>query len=288
MIDADWPKKETWAMHQEPDIKQLWAMARVRGVLLRSGSSAISADALAPGDLTCSGLVDSLQSEGAGLALPADEADQSAVVNTSSAGDSPPGVAVLDTSQTCLQGHGVDAHSDSLGIFVIARNRRMRYQKSGSIETMSDSTESILADNIRTLMREANPRMNQKDVSAKTGIDQTTVGRVLSLTNSPTVRVVQALANGLMVKPWQLLMPDLGRRINPDQSGLSAVAVRLAEKFDAIGSIEDKRVAFAYLAQVLDFAAFRSPQSTGGGFPPFPEPTTAPPRTRRKRREPSL
>ncbi len=147
-----------------------------------------------------------------------------------------------------------------------------------------DACENLIR-NIHLLMREASPRLTQKAVSDRMGVDQTSVGRILRGQHTPTLRNLQALADGFELEAYQLLLPDLGRRVPVDSSGLSPVAVRLAEKFDAISDLEDKRKAFAYVIQALDFASFKAP--TNGAFAPSPSATPSPARTRQKRRAPT-
>jgi transcriptional regulator with XRE-family HTH domain len=285
-------------MHQEPDIKALWAMAKLQGVLWRSGVAtegggpnlglgaaglAVTRTAGQGAALGLDGSVNGLASDEARrLNLAAAKTDQSGVVHAASLGDSTPGARALEAVQGRPEFVKIEVHAPSLCVDAADVNRRQRINSGNKIGAQMDACENLIR-NIALLMREANPRLTQKAVADKMGVNQTSVGRIIAGQHTPTLSNLQALAKGFGLEAYQLLLPDLGRRIQVDSTGLSPVAIRLAEKFDKIPSLDDKRKAFAYIVQVLDFAAFNDPASAAS--PPSRAAKPAPARTRKTRRE---
>lgn len=49
----------------------------------------------------------------------------------------------------------------------------------------------------------------QKAVAKRSGMDQTTVGRILNCKHSPTLKQIDGLADAFGLLPWQLLVPSL-------------------------------------------------------------------------------
>ena len=67
----------------------------------------------------------------------------------------------------------------------------------------------VLADNLRALMNRSAELPTQKAVAKRSGMDQTTVGRILNCKHSPTLKQIDGLADAFGLLPWQLLVPSL-------------------------------------------------------------------------------
>jgi hypothetical protein len=101
----------------------------------------------------------------------------------------------------------------------------------------------VLATNVRSLMNER--RLKQATVSKNATtrgrtIDQRTVGRVLNAEFPAQVSTIEALASGIGVEPWQLLVPDLDPkalpRPAPAQPDLSPAELEQVER--VLGELE--------------------------------------------------
>jgi transcriptional regulator with XRE-family HTH domain len=97
---------------------------------------------------------------------------------------------------------------------------------------------AVLGDNALA-MRKARG-MSQPMVAAATKrsgtpIDQTTIGRIERAANSRSIDNLAALARGLGVEPWQLLVPGLDSKHLPtiSQEGQSADELELLRKYRA-------------------------------------------------------
>ena len=101
------------------------------------------------------------------------------------------------------------------------------------LKILSDDSSVIdaqetLVENLRALMQ-ANPQTHgtQAKVAQRSGVDQTTVGRILRKCHHPTTEVLQGLARAFEVQTWQLLAPGLkATRL------LSPFALDMAEMID--------------------------------------------------------
>lgn len=90
-------------------------------------------------------------------------------------------------------------------------------------------TGTLLATNIKELMK-ANESLGTQDALGKaSGIDQRTVGRIINGTNSPRLKQVEAIAGAFGLLPWQLLIPALDPK-NPPVCELTRVEKELYEK----------------------------------------------------------
>ena len=90
-----------------------------------------------------------------------------------------------------------------------------------------DAQETLVA-NLLALMQ-ANPETHgtQAKVAQRSGVAQTTVGRILRKRHHPTTEVLQGLARAFEVQAWQLLAPGLkATRV------LSSFALDMAEMID--------------------------------------------------------
>lgn len=72
--------------------------------------------------------------------------------------------------------------------------------------------KELLGENVRAVMKAR--RVSQPKVAAiakkrGTPIDQTTVGRIARAEFPATMDTLEAMANGLGLEPWQLLLPEL-------------------------------------------------------------------------------
>ena len=103
---------------------------------------------------------------------------------------------------------------------------------------MPDAQE-ILVANLRALMQ-ASPETHgtQAKLAERSGVNQTTVGRILRKRHHPTTEVIQGLAEAFEVQPWQLLAPGLKA-----QRVLSPFARDIAELLDSNLDARDAREA---------------------------------------------
>lgn len=95
----------------------------------------------------------------------------------------------------------------------------------------------VLATNVRSLMKDRGLKQATVSKHATTRgrtIDQRTVGRVLNAEFPAQVSTIEALAIGIGVEPWQLLVPDLDPkalpRPTPAQPDLSADELEQVER----------------------------------------------------------
>ena len=88
--------------------------------------------------------------------------------------------------------------------------------------------QETLVENLRALM-EASPETHgtQAKLAERSGVNQTTVGRILRKRHHPTTEVLQGLACAFEVQAWQLLAPGLKA-----QRVLSPFARDMAEMID--------------------------------------------------------
>jgi transcriptional regulator with XRE-family HTH domain len=68
---------------------------------------------------------------------------------------------------------------------------------------------AVLAENLKLLMKAADPPMSARGLAAAAKVDGKTVGRILAQQNSPTLESLQAIAAVFDLLPWQLLVPGL-------------------------------------------------------------------------------
>jgi len=68
---------------------------------------------------------------------------------------------------------------------------------------------SVLSVNLKALMAASDSYKSQRQVAAKAGMDQRTVGRILNEEHSPTLVQLERLAGAFNLMPWQLLVPGL-------------------------------------------------------------------------------
>lgn len=148
---------------------------------------------------------------------------------------------------------------------------------------MDKSVLYVLAANVEALRVQQGRHLSQGEMARQAGVDQTTIGRILTMTNWPTLEKIARVANAFNKQPWQLLAPDMGMKISEDDAKLSPSAVHLARKFDAIKDEAERARAYAFLSQTLEFANFRAWPSAPPATPSVA--TQKRVRTRRKTRE---
>ena len=74
---------------------------------------------------------------------------------------------------------------------------------------VTDAQETLVA-NLRALMREnRETHGTQAKLAQRSGVCQSTVGRILSKKHHPTTEVLAGLADAFALQPWQLLAPSL-------------------------------------------------------------------------------
>jgi transcriptional regulator with XRE-family HTH domain len=147
--------------------------------------------------------------------------------------------------------------------------------------SMDRSVLKLLAANIETLRHQPNGKyLTQGEVAKRAGFDQTTLGRMLSFSHSPSLEKIALLAQAFGKQPWQLIAPDMGVKIRADGDMLSPSAMQIARRFDEIKDEAERAKAFAFISHTLlysNFSAYPTPQAT---------PPAAKPKRTRARRKP--
>ena len=69
--------------------------------------------------------------------------------------------------------------------------------------------KTVLARNLRALMDASDALKTQAAVGKATGLNQRTIGYILSDTHSPGLKQIEAIAAAFGIQPWQLLVPGL-------------------------------------------------------------------------------
>lgn len=145
---------------------------------------------------------------------------------------------------------------------------------------MDKSVLLTLAANIEALRHRGGEYLSQREVARQAGLDQTTLGRMITMSNWPTLEKIARVAQAFNCQPWQLIAPDMGMKISVDEAKLSPSAVHLARKFDAIKDESERARAYAFLSQTLEFANF-----TAWPVGPKMTPNAAKPKRTRARRK---
>jgi len=73
----------------------------------------------------------------------------------------------------------------------------------------------VLSENLRNLMRNNAGLGTQAAVGKAAKIDQKSVGRILNISNSPTLKQIDALAHAFGLNAWQILIPGLDPSNHP-------------------------------------------------------------------------
>ena len=146
---------------------------------------------------------------------------------------------------------------------------------------MDKSVLMTLAANIEALRNQGDAYLSQGEIARQAGLDQTTIGRMLTMSHWPTLEKISRVAQAFNLQAWQLIAPDMGAKIRVDDAELSPSAVRLARKFDAIRDESERARAYAFLSQTLEFANF-----TAWPVGPKPLPSATKPPRKRARRKP--
>jgi transcriptional regulator with XRE-family HTH domain len=71
------------------------------------------------------------------------------------------------------------------------------------------STLAVLSANLKALMAASQDLNSQSALGRRCKIDQRTVGRIVLMQHSPTLRQLDKLAKAFQLSPWQLLVPNL-------------------------------------------------------------------------------
>ena len=87
----------------------------------------------------------------------------------------------------------------------------------------------LLSDNLKKLMEASEHLTAQGDVGTAAKTDQTTIGRILNMTISPTLDKVDAIARAFGLEAWQLLTPGLHPTNPPLLVQQSAEVLKLLE-----------------------------------------------------------
>lgn len=115
-------------------------------------------------------------------------------------------------------------HTASVGIYASLVKASLPRQAAQTC-SVNRRPEKLLAVNLQWLM-DNTPMNSQAKVGAKAKIDQKTVGRIMNMTNSPTLEKLSALANAFGVEAWQLLAPRLGASLYQIDKDRRVVPVR--------------------------------------------------------------
>ncbi|WP_157378416.1 helix-turn-helix domain-containing protein [Burkholderia ubonensis] len=73
-------------------------------------------------------------------------------------------------------------------------------------------TKKILADNLTQLLA-GRPDVSRLNLSKQIHVADGTLGRIKYGTGNPTIEILESIARFFKIEPWQLLVPDLGRKL---------------------------------------------------------------------------
>lgn len=93
---------------------------------------------------------------------------------------------------------------------------------------MKKTTVNVLAANLAALRERHGMPKSQAEIAAKSGVDQTTIGRSLRATNALSVDKLDGIAKAFGVQPWHLIAPELAAHIE----GLSPHALEVAMLYE--------------------------------------------------------
>lgn len=107
---------------------------------------------------------------------------------------------------------------------------------------MKQTPLQIVSGNLRALMIHAgmttpDGEPNQSAMKRRSGVDQRTIGRVLSLEMNPTIEKVEQLASAFGLHAWQMLIPNLDPR-NPPVVVMSEAERQFYRKLDELRTAE--------------------------------------------------
>lgn len=71
------------------------------------------------------------------------------------------------------------------------------------------ATNAVLSANLKALMAASKGLSSQAALGRKCKLDQRTIGRIVLMEHSPTLRQLDKLARAFQLAPWQLLVPNL-------------------------------------------------------------------------------
>lgn len=110
---------------------------------------------------------------------------------------------------------------------------------------MKKPTVTVLAANLAALRERPGMPSSQAEIAARSGVDQTTIGRALRATNALSVDKLDGVARAFGVKPWHLVAPGMAAQIE----GLSPMALEVALLYEDLGPT--KRAHLYATAQML-------------------------------------
>lgn len=91
----------------------------------------------------------------------------------------------------------------------VASERKPQMARPGCDHAFVDNkTRKTLARNLRRRMEESADLKSQPAVSARSGVSQTHISRMLRCTSAATVDMLEQLARAFRCQPWELLVDD--------------------------------------------------------------------------------
>ncbi len=92
------------------------------------------------------------------------------------------------------------------------------------------TSREVIAKNLFHLMESAPHLNSQPKVAARSGLGQTSIGRILRTEAGATVDSLDAIAKAFGIEPWHLLVPNLDPHCLPKVMSLSDKEFDLMEK----------------------------------------------------------
>ncbi|WP_155122879.1 hypothetical protein [Burkholderia ubonensis] len=110
-------------------------------------------------------------------------------------------------------------------------------------------TKKILADNLTQLLA-GRPDVSRLNLSKQIHVADGTLGRIKYGTGNPTVEILESIARFFKIEAWQLLVPDLGRKLLPPRSEPPPAIVNennglVVNEIPGLGNIIEKAVEIA-------------------------------------------
>ncbi len=104
---------------------------------------------------------------------------------------------------------------------------------------MKKTLRDVVANNIARIMDDPAAPLTQEAVGRRSGIPQRTVGRLKNGSSAASLTTLEAIAKGLGVEPWQLLIPDFDPKQPPLLRSATQDEQRLYRKVEQL--LEDSK-----------------------------------------------
>lgn len=77
------------------------------------------------------------------------------------------------------------------------------------MDSSNSSSRQILATSLKALLRSGLGPANQSELKRKSGVAQSTIGRILQCETAATIETLEQIAGVYGLQAWQLLVPDM-------------------------------------------------------------------------------